>query len=220
MIPICRAWEEAALRAGVIPAMSPIGLPSLKPHPGIAMDSMEAKRDDGLDIPWQRVNHQFETGHIREDEFLSELSRLSGLARDQVRAVFAAWLYEPYPGIELLIDRLTGHGCPHTACLSNTNTLHWSMMTRPGPARLPLEKLTYRFTSFEIGISKPDGGIYAHVEQATQVPPDQILFFDDLPLNVQAARDRRWIVYQIDYKNNPPQQIAYHLVQHGILAWD
>jgi 2-haloacid dehalogenase len=73
------------------------------------------------------------------------------------------------------------------------------MMSRPGqPVGLPLHRLTWRFTSFEIGHMKPAPEIYRHVEQATEIPPESIIFFDDSRPNIAAAAERGWRTHLID----------------------
>jgi putative hydrolase of the HAD superfamily len=52
-----------------------------------------------------------------------------------------------------------------------------------------IEKLTYRFYSCTIGSTKVDTEFYAYVCKKTNVKPNEILFFDDDPLNVNAAKD-------------------------------
>ena len=59
-------------------------------------------------------------------------------------------------------------------------------------------RLTHRFASHLCGLCKPDAAIFEHVERTTGVPPSQILFFDDLAENVDAAKSRGWRGYVID----------------------
>ncbi|HZY84223.1 MAG TPA: HAD-IA family hydrolase, partial [Gemmataceae bacterium] len=43
-----------------------------------------------------------------------------------------------------------------------------------------------------VGLRKPDPAIYAYCERVAGVPPGEVLFIDDLPTNVEAARDYGW----------------------------
>jgi glucose-1-phosphatase len=80
--------------------------------------------------------------------------------------------------------------------LSNTNDLHARQFTAQFADVLDhFDKLVF---SYEVGIRKPDRGIYAYCERVAGVPPHEVLFIDDLPTNVEAARDYGWegIVYR------------------------
>ena len=46
--------------------------------------------------------------------------------------------------------------------------------------------------SGKVGVSKPDARIYRIMEDQIGVPPEEILFFDDNPLNVQGAKSCGW----------------------------
>jgi len=48
------------------------------------------------------------------------------------------------------------------------------------------------FISCEIGAQKPDPAYYHHIENALQIEPGSILFFDDLPVNIEGARSCGW----------------------------
>jgi putative hydrolase of the HAD superfamily len=48
------------------------------------------------------------------------------------------------------------------------------------------------FFSCEIGLQKPDHAYYQYVERALRVEKESILFWDDLEINVLAAREHGW----------------------------
>jgi putative hydrolase of the HAD superfamily len=48
------------------------------------------------------------------------------------------------------------------------------------------------FASTELGAAKPDAAFYLKVTQALNLPPDEILFWDDSEQNVAAARAVGW----------------------------
>jgi glucose-1-phosphatase len=80
--------------------------------------------------------------------------------------------------------------------LSNTNDLHARQFTAQfADVFAHFDKLVF---SYEVGIRKPDPGLYAYCERVAGVPPGEVLFIDDLPTNVEAARDYGWegIVYR------------------------
>ncbi len=70
---------------------------------------------------------------------------------------------------------------------TNTNHSHQSTWSRlyPGLVRA-FDRI---FASHELGLRKPEAEAYTRVCQLTRTRPADILFFDDLPENVQAAKD-------------------------------
>jgi putative hydrolase of the HAD superfamily len=52
--------------------------------------------------------------------------------------------------------------------------------------------ITDWFFSSELHLAKPDRAIYHHVTNTLGLPPECILFIDDRPVNVEAARDAGW----------------------------
>ncbi len=72
-----------------------------------------------------------------------------------------------------------------TATLSNTNVLHWERLC----SETDVERLFHRcFLSHRIGLLKPDEAVYRRVLEELDVPPERIVYVDDLELNVEAAR--------------------------------
>src|SRR5690606_21189528 len=70
------------------------------------------------------------------------------------------------------------------ATLSNTNEVHWPrFLAEPGFA----QAFDAHFPSHQTGKLKPDAAAFQHVMEATGLAPEEILFFDDNSLNVEAA---------------------------------
>ena len=143
-------------------------------------------------------------GKIGFDEFLQSASQILALPADQIRAAQEAYLRPAYPGSVELLDQLSARGIK-TTCLSNTSENHWRIMSDPGhSSHVPLHKLDYQFASHLVGPRKPDAAIYEHVERATGFTGAEILFFDDVMENVEAAMRRGWHGYRIDPKPDDP----------------
>ncbi len=134
-----------------------------------------------LKSDWVR---RFETGRCTPSEFgagvVEELSLR--VTPDRFIAAFESWDKGPLPGaVELM--QLLG---PRTRlmCLSNNNILHWNR-----PALQPLIHCFQRcYVSFQTGLMKPDAEAFQFVVRDCGLPPDRILFFDDNPECVHAAR--------------------------------
>jgi putative hydrolase of the HAD superfamily len=160
---------------------------------------------------------RYDTGHLDLDAFARAVSPHIGMPPEDVVRLQACYLLGVYPGVTELLDEIARAGV-RTACLSNTSDQHWRMMNDPAsPAHLPLDRLDYRFASHLLRLRKPDEAIYAHVERVTETPGDRIVFFDDIPANVEAARRRGWHAYRIDpAPDDPLPQVRRHLAHHRV----
>ena len=95
---------------------------------------------------------------------------------------FVEWARGPYPGANSLLRSLRSEY--RIAALSNSNELHTPLHRR----RFERAVDTF-FFSDEIGHVKPERDIFEHVINDLDVQPRQIAFFDDTPVNVEAARE-------------------------------
>jgi FMN phosphatase YigB (HAD superfamily) len=71
--------------------------------------------------------------------------------------------------------------------------------------------------SHVLGLLKPGREIYNAFERETGVPGHEILFFDDLPENVQAAAEAGWNAEQIDFTRDTRVQIERSLRDRAVL---
>lgn len=197
LVRICENWQHAGEVARL-----PIALPQLA-------DS----RKDNL----REIVHAAEVGRVMVDEFCRKSGELFGVDPCHIRAVSDVYLRGCYPGVADLIDEIAAGGY-QTACLSNTNDNHWRIMFANNDADYaPLLKLNYKFGSQLIGFRKPEPGIYEYVERAVGVPGRQILFFDDLQENIDAARARGWTAELILHDHDPLAQLRQHMRRLGVL---
>jgi len=128
----------------------------------------------------------FEMGHIQPEAFADQLINEFALpvARRELLSSFAAWPRGPNPGaVDLVrrVDRRCSRGM-----LSNSNILHWPRVL--GEFGLG-EVFDHHFASHLIGKVKPDLEIFEHVITTLGCEPAEVLFLDDQPLNVGAARE-------------------------------
>ena len=196
LVRVCGHWQEAWRAAQ-------LQLPARVLSPALVAALLE-------------IGRQHESGRIDEAAFEREAAKLTGLSPRQIAGASAAFLQGAYPRAADLVGRLAAHPHVRSACLSNTNTRHWRMMNSPGPNDLGLDRLTFRFVSYEIGHMKPSPDIFRHVERASGLSPAQILFFDDNPGNVAAARACGWHAERIDPADDPPGQVVGQLRRYGI----
>lgn len=88
------------------------------------------------------------------------------------------------PGLPSFLQTLRTWGMP-IACLSN-DVAEWSRRLRQKHA---LESMIAPWIiSGEVGIRKPDPGIYEYCLEVLQLPPQACVFLDDRPANLETAR--------------------------------
>lgn len=198
LLRICDGWEHACELAGV-------AVPDAMRNPAV----------------YEKVyasGKAYEAGAISTEQHLAQVAGLTGLSAQQVESLYHAWLCGHYPGAMALLEQVLARPVK-TACLSNTSELHWSTLVADDPPHgLGLHRLDYQFASHLVRAVKPDPIIYQHVEEQTGIEPTKMLFFDDLPDNVQAARQRGWQGQVIANNGDPVSQLRFHLANYGILT--
>ena len=136
---------------------------------------------------------RFERAQITPEQFargvLQEF-RLDLSPREFLTA-FVDWARGPYPGARSLLERIPS--CYRLACLSNSNQLHTPLHRR---SMEPLMEKYY--FSDELGRVKPEPEIYLHAIADLDVEASRIAFFDDTPINVQAARGVGIAAFQVE----------------------
>jgi len=131
--------------------------------------------------------NELEIGALDAARFQQKMGRLAGLAPEAFlpwwNSIFEPrWLVPP----ELLRRLLREY---RVGLLSNTNALHFAYLEQTFPL---LREFAFRIVSHEVGAAKPSARIYAAAEAAAQCAPADILYFDDIPEFVAAARRRGW----------------------------
>ena len=193
VIRICRTWQEACAAAGV--AHSP---------------AAEARLASSRKAELLRA-HQ--CGEIDADGYFRGVAELVGShGADDVRRIHTAWILGDYPGIADAIDRIHAAGL-RTACLSNTNAHHWEQLA----ASEAFRRIQVRHASHLMGLVKPDARIYRAFEQATGAVPHDIVLFDDLPENVDAARTCGWNAVHVDHAGDTAAQVLAGLRAQGAM---
>jgi glucose-1-phosphatase len=129
-----------------------------------------------------------ETGKLSDADFFRSLRTTLGISLtddqflDGWNAIFAGEM----PDIATLLARAAEH-LPLYA-FSNTNRPHVEHFSRVHADVLSHFREIY--LSSTIGLRKPDAAAYDHVVKAIGVPASRIVFFDDLPENIEGARAR------------------------------
>jgi putative hydrolase of the HAD superfamily len=197
LVRICNDWRHACTVAGVTVPDAGFGAET-----GARLHSLVC---------------EVEVGRIDHDGFCRGVSSLVGLSPRDVSALSDAYTIGTYPGAVDLLDALRDSSVP-TACLSNTNANHWRILGDPSShCPFPFDRIDHAFASHLLRLRKPDEAIYAHVERTTGSQPSGIVFFDDVPENIAAAKTRGWMAYHVDpASDNPIPQIRATLRSHGL----
>ena len=127
-----------------------------------------------------------ESGQIDSETFAERMIAEMGLSMEPKELLrrFHNWPDRFYPqAIELVARISSRYDC---AILSNTNAIHWRQVDLPGNFGNRFDRY---FLSYETGLLKPDQDAFLQVIASYACLPQEILFFDDNPLNVAAARD-------------------------------
>lgn len=134
---------------------------------------------------------RFERGQASPEEFRNAvISSMTGnVTPDQVDAAWNAMLLEfPEHRVELLKKLRRSY---RIFLLSNSNHIHYIAYTKDFMKRygFPMNELFDKmWFSQNIGISKPDPGVYRYVLSEGWLHPEEPLFIDDTLANVEAAR--------------------------------
>ncbi len=128
---------------------------------------------------------EFDSGRISGQVFAERLmSEMDHPATPEAfLELFGKWISGLYEGTEELLSRI-----PSTykkACLSNTNEILWPPVRDEYGLGGMLDAY---YLSHEMGMLKPDKEIFEYVVNDLGIPAERIIFFDDLELNVAAAK--------------------------------
>ena len=156
----------------------------------------ESVTEEGLRQRWARSEplREFECGRIPVSDFARGFVEEWGLTLSPADFLihFESWTKRIYPGSRRLLDELRPNY--RLAALSNSNELHW----RRNDQVLGVQALFERtFSSHETGFHKPDPAAFRSALEALQVDAGQVVFFDDVEANVEAARKLGITSYQV-----------------------
>ena len=152
----------------------------------------------------------FDSGHISLNEYLQRT--IFYRARAFTREEFTAFMFaqsREYPGSRAVLSDAASSGKYFIGAINNE----------------PLELNEYRieafhlrkdfqvfFSSCYVGSRKPEETIFRVALQVTQRPPEQCVFIDDRPLNLE--NPRRLGMKVIHFQN--PEQLRSELRKHGV----
>jgi HAD superfamily hydrolase (TIGR01509 family) len=144
----------------------------------------EAVTPEELQERWRSCGAEgFETGDITPAQFAEALGSVLAfnVPPEIFLEQFESWSIGFYDGAVELLAELRQHY--RLAALSNSNELHWRRNVAFGLAT----HFEAAFSSHELHLRKPDRAIYEETLRRLDVQASNVVFFDDLQMNVDAA---------------------------------
>lgn len=136
-------------------------------------------------FPRDEVFAGFEKGQVGPELFRNHVMTKLGctMSATEFDNGWNAIFVRPVPGIQSVLDQLKKRY--RLVGLSNTNPIHAAWWQAPyGSLIAMLERL---FVSHEIGVRKPEPQAYEKVLEYLKLRPEEVIFIDDTPENVNAA---------------------------------
>jgi len=158
------------------------------------------------------MNHRVDMGEGFRDVIYAEAEKHPDY-REEVRMWHDHWIEMASPEIPYsskLLRMIRAKGVPVYA-LTNFGVESFAYAQSVYPV---LNEFDQAFVSGELRMMKPDAAIYEALERGTGVAPEGLLFADDRPDNVAAARARGWNAHLFE----GPEGWAAALVAHGVLT--
>ena len=194
VVRIFHTWAEACARAG---------LPYHEETPEESAARHGAR---------QKLIARHEVNEITDREYFEGLASLSGdrYSADDVARIHDCWLLGEFDGVASLIEEWNRRPGHRTACLSNTNARHWELLSLEAlrPGEFPgFRAIQERHASQILRLRKPGAEIYQACARELGAAGGEIVFFDDRPENVVAARAVGWQAHEIRHDGDPAAQI-------------
>ena len=190
ILRICQDFDQARARAG--------------------LDDRPINSSTDKVVRRKQIVHAYETGAASCDAYFSAMSEtIDGVySPADLGTIHDAWLIEEFAGAAELIEDLHDLGV-QTALLSNTNARHWIRQAESdhGQAFPIAARLGHTHASHLLGHAKPDIEAFRAFESSTGFSPDEIVFFDDRPGNIEGATAAGWRAEPVDPTLDPPARI-------------
>ena len=159
----------------------------------------------------EEMNRRVDLGHPFAETIYAHADATPAW-RDEIRMWHDNWIDMASPAIDRsvrLMAALQARGVP-VFSLTNFGVESYEIATGHYPF---LKAFDRDFISGHLRVIKPDPRIYEHVENATGLSGDALLFTDDRAENIDAAASRGWRTHLFEN----PQGWADRLVAEGLL---
>jgi putative hydrolase of the HAD superfamily len=143
-----------------------------------------------LKLASEQIFEKFDTGRLNPAQFRSDLCKIlnHNASDSEIDRIWNKLILDIPPQRVKLLQELKNNY--KVFMLSNTNSIHFEHYTREfleiyGFTLVDLFEQV--FVSHEIGIHKPDAGIYTYVLEHANLDARETVFFDDSLANIEAA---------------------------------
>ncbi len=160
----------------------------------------------------------YETGKISTDEFLELLSTYlkNGYTKADIIRIWNSIILDmPAERLKMLQELKKNY---HVHLLSNINDLHANCFEesfRQWFNEDPRKYFDRFFYSHQIGRRKPDVSTYAWVLEQLSADPEKAIFIDDMPENIEGARNAGINAYQL---MNHKTDVIHLIKELGLIA--
>ncbi|MBT8408998.1 MAG: HAD family phosphatase [Alphaproteobacteria bacterium] len=172
----------------------------------------ERRRAMFADVDLHQMNEEVDLGGNFKETIYATADQYPAW-RAEIRDWHDNWIELAQPVIDhslRLLRALRGNGVP-VFSLTNFGVESHAHAVTHYPF---LTEFDRQFISGHLQITKPDPRIYQAVESQSAVPPERLLFADDRPANIDAARARGWQTHLFE----APDGWARRLVAEELLT--
>lgn len=176
-----------------------IGNVLLKLHFPRALARLRGPGAEELGEEWERIKEDYECGKIERAEFqrrVSAVLRFTGTEEEFV----SAWvdIFEVNEPMAALVEKLRGRYPLYL--LSNTGDLHVDYFLKTYPGLFGM--FSGSVFSHLVKCAKPGREIFETAIRQLNLVPEETIFIDDLPANVEAAARVGFRAIQYDLNNH------------------
>ena len=150
--------------------------------PYSSLSSAELRKSFTYDFQYER----HERGEIEAAEYFDHLAKTLQLdaTHEQIEHGWTAIFVGEIRQTRVLVEAM--RGILPCYAFTNTNATHMAAWSKLFPGVVgAFDKI---FASHELGLRKPERAAFDRICHLTETPASSIVFFDDLPENVQAAK--------------------------------
>jgi HAD superfamily hydrolase (TIGR01509 family) len=158
---------------------------SIHPERFAATLGIDHRSDQSRRLQVVQLMQRYERGELETDRFFEQLGQVfSGkFSRQRLTEALEKVLGNPIEGMPDLLQRVAS-SVP-VGMVSNTNETHFEYCRRNFTF---LSIIPHHFLSWKLRVMKPDAAYYARVLEQLALPANRIVFIDDIPENVEGAK--------------------------------
>lgn len=152
---------------------------------------------------WQEYDLAVCRAEMTIQELWARCKELTGYNGPDIDCIdFWSDHFEPIPETHELLLKIS----PKMPVGLLTNVYPGSLAAALKKGKLPDISYAAIVSSCDVRLVKPENGIFEMAQEKASVPPEEILFIDDSPENMEAPIGQKWNVHLFD-SQNPAQSV-------------